>query len=73
MRGSIQKLLHGGKSQDEHDFFRARSIYAYCHRLGETAPGAEGFATSFITNDDEGIMAPLKTYLESVIAAVHLL
>jgi len=49
----------------------SRSIDAYCHRIGRTArAGAEGFATSFITNDDEGMMAPLKTYLESVGAAV---
>jgi ATP-dependent RNA helicase DDX23/PRP28 len=49
----------------------SRSIDTYCHRIGRTArAGAEGFATSFITNDDEGIMAPLKAYLESVGAAV---
>ena len=48
-----------------------RSIDNYCHRIGRTArAGMDGFATSFITDEDEGIMAPLKSYLESVGATV---
>lgn len=44
----------------------SRSIDNYCHRIGRTGrAGAQGFATSFITDEDEGIMAPLKAYLES--------
>ena len=43
-----------------------RSIDNYCHRIGRTGrAGKEGLATSFITDEDEGIMAPLKQYLES--------
>ena len=43
-----------------------RSIENYCHRIGRTGrAGKEGLATSFITDEDEGIMAPLKSYLES--------
>ncbi|KAL9190650.1 hypothetical protein ACHAXT_000356 [Thalassiosira profunda] len=43
-----------------------RSIDNYCHRIGRTGrAGKEGLATSFITDEDEGIMAPLKNYLES--------
>jgi ATP-dependent RNA helicase DDX23/PRP28 len=43
-----------------------RSIDNYCHRIGRTGrAGKEGIATSFITDEDEGIMAPLKQYLES--------
>ena len=43
-----------------------RSIDNYCHRIGRTGrAGKEGRATSFITDEDEGIMAPLKQYLES--------
>eukprot|EP01083_Nonionella_stella_P273387 927353_1 len=49
----------------------SRSIDSYCHRIGRTArAGATGIATSFITDQDEGIMAPLKSYLESVGAPV---
>lgn len=49
----------------------SRSIDNYCHRIGRTArAGMDGFATSFITDEDEGIMAPLKSYLESVGAPV---
>ena len=49
----------------------SRSIDSYCHRIGRTArAGAEGFATSFITDEDESIMAALKSYLESVGAHV---
>ena len=49
----------------------SRSIDNYCHRIGRTArAGAEGFATSFITDEDQGIMAPLKAYLESMGAQV---
>eukprot|EP00957_Ditylum_brightwellii_P050841 3855389-Ditylum_brightwellii.AAC.1 len=44
----------------------SRSIDNYCHRIGRTGrAGKEGHATSFITDADEGIMAPLKAYLES--------
>jgi len=43
-----------------------RSIDNYCHRIGRTGrAGKEGLATSFITDEDEGIMAPLRQYLES--------
>mmetsp|Transcript_28384 Transcript_28384/g.39903 ORF Transcript_28384/g.39903 Transcript_28384/m.39903 type:complete len:610 (-) Transcript_28384:40-1869(-) len=43
-----------------------RSIDNYCHRIGRTGrAGKQGLATSFITDEDEGIMAPLKAYLES--------
>jgi ATP-dependent RNA helicase DDX23/PRP28 len=43
-----------------------RSIENYTHRIGRTGrAGKEGVATSFITDEDEGIMAPLKAYLES--------
>ena len=43
-----------------------RSIENYTHRIGRTGrAGKEGLATSFITDEDEGIMAPLKAYLES--------
>ena len=43
-----------------------RSIDNYCHRIGRTGrAGKEGIATSFITDEDDGIMAPLKQYLES--------
>lgn len=42
-----------------------RSIDSYSHRIGRTGrAGKEGLATSFITDEDEGIMAPLKQYLE---------
>lgn len=43
-----------------------RSIDNYCHRIGRTGrAGKEGLATSFITDEDENIFAPLKKYLES--------
>jgi len=43
-----------------------RSIDNYSHRIGRTGrAGKEGLATSFITDEDEGIMAALKQYLES--------
>lgn len=43
-----------------------RSIDNYCHRIGRTGrAGKEGLATSFITDEDEGIMAPLTQYLKS--------
>uniref|UniRef100_A0A6S8ZDA1 RNA helicase n=2 Tax=Chaetoceros debilis TaxID=122233 RepID=A0A6S8ZDA1_9STRA len=49
----------------------SRSIDSYCHRIGRTArAGATGIATSFITDQDEGIMAPLKNLLESMGAPV---
>lgn len=44
----------------------SRSIESYTHRIGRTGrAGKQGLATSFITEDDTGIMAALKTYLES--------
>ena len=43
-----------------------RSIENYCHRIGRTGrAGNEGFATSLMTDEDEGMMAQLKQYLES--------
>jgi ATP-dependent RNA helicase DDX23/PRP28 len=43
-----------------------RSIENYTHRIGRTGrAGKEGYATSFITDEDENIMAPLKAHLES--------
>lgn len=43
-----------------------RSIENYTHRIGRTGrAGKEGLATSFITDDDESIMAALRAYLES--------
>ena len=43
-----------------------RSIENYCHRIGRTGrAGSEGFATSLMTDEDEGMMAQLKQYLES--------
>jgi ATP-dependent RNA helicase DDX23/PRP28 len=43
-----------------------RSIDSYSHRVGRTGrAGKEGLATSLMTPQDEGIMAPLKAYLES--------
>jgi ATP-dependent RNA helicase DDX23/PRP28 len=48
-----------------------RSIESYTHRIGRTGrAGKTGLATSFITDQDEGIMAPLKAYLESTGNAV---
>ncbi|KAL7454965.1 hypothetical protein ACHAWC_007445 [Mediolabrus comicus] len=48
-----------------------RSIDNYCHRIGRTGrAGKEGLATSFITDDDEGIMAPLTQYLRSTNSAI---
>jgi ATP-dependent RNA helicase DDX23/PRP28 len=44
----------------------SRSIDNYNHRIGRTGrAGKEGLATSLMTDEDEGIMAPLKAYLES--------
>lgn len=43
-----------------------RSIDSYSHRVGRTGrAGKEGLATSLMTGQDEGIMAALKSYLES--------
>jgi len=43
-----------------------RSIDSYNHRIGRTGrAGKEGLATSLLTEEDTGIMAPLKQYLES--------
>lgn len=42
-----------------------RSIDSYSHRIGRTGrAGKEGLATSLMTDEDEGIMAALKNYLE---------
>ncbi len=44
----------------------SRSIDSYTHRIGRTGrAGKDGLATSLLTDEDEGIMAPLKSYLES--------
>eukprot|EP00531_Pseudo-nitzschia_arenysensis_P009989 CAMPEP_0116118532 /NCGR_PEP_ID=MMETSP0329-20121206/2153_1 /TAXON_ID=697910 /ORGANISM="Pseudo-nitzschia arenysensis, Strain B593" /LENGTH=742 /DNA_ID=CAMNT_0003612163 /DNA_START=55 /DNA_END=2283 /DNA_ORIENTATION=- len=44
----------------------SRSIDSYAHRIGRTGrAGKDGVATSLMTDEDEGIMAPLKAYLES--------
>jgi ATP-dependent RNA helicase DDX23/PRP28 len=43
-----------------------RSIDSYTHRIGRTGrAGKEGYATSLITDEDEGIMPALKAYLEN--------
>jgi ATP-dependent RNA helicase DDX23/PRP28 len=43
-----------------------RSIENYTHRIGRTGrAGKEGLATSLITDEDEGIMTALRSYLES--------
>jgi ATP-dependent RNA helicase DDX23/PRP28 len=43
-----------------------RSIDSYSHRIGRTGrAGKQGTATSLLTEEDVGIMAPLKQYLES--------
>lgn len=43
-----------------------RSIDSYSHRIGRTGrAGKEGVATSLMSDEDEGIMAALKSYLES--------
>lgn len=43
-----------------------RSIDNYSHRIGRTGrAGKEGYATSFITDEDTGIMPALVQYLES--------
>jgi ATP-dependent RNA helicase DDX23/PRP28 len=43
-----------------------RSIENYTHRIGRTGrAGKEGHATSLITDEDEGIMAALRSYFES--------
>jgi ATP-dependent RNA helicase DDX23/PRP28 len=43
-----------------------RSIDTYNHRIGRTGrAGKEGLATSLMTDQDEGIMAALKSYLEA--------
>jgi ATP-dependent RNA helicase DDX23/PRP28 len=43
-----------------------RSIENYTHRIGRTGrAGKQGVATSIITDEDEGIMAALRQYLES--------
>lgn len=48
-----------------------RSIENYTHRIGRTGrAGKQGLATSFISDNDEAIMAPLKAYLESTGNAV---
>ena len=48
-----------------------RSIENYTHRIGRTGrAGKTGLATSLLTDEDQGIMAPLKQYLESTKNAV---
>lgn len=48
-----------------------RSIDNYCHRIGRTGrAGKMGIATSFITDEDEGILPSLVLYLESTGAHV---
>jgi len=48
-----------------------RNIDVYCHRIGRTGrAGKTGIATSFVTDADEGIMAQLRSYLESTGAVV---
>ena len=48
-----------------------RSIETYTHRIGRTGrAGKEGVATSFISDEDEGIMPALKNYLQSTGNAV---
>lgn len=43
-----------------------RSIESYTHRIGRTGrAGLKGYATSLISDEDEGIMAQLRAYLES--------
>ena len=43
-----------------------RSIENYTHRIGRTGrAGKTGWATSLMTDEDQGIMAALKQYLES--------
>jgi len=43
-----------------------RSIDSYSHRIGRTGrAGKEGMATSLMSNEDEGIMAALKNYLQA--------
>jgi ATP-dependent RNA helicase DDX23/PRP28 len=47
-------------------YLPTRSIENYTHRIGRTGrAGKEGLATSFITDEDEGIMPELKAYLEA--------
>jgi len=48
-----------------------RSIENYTHRIGRTGrAGKTGLATSLLTEEDQGIMAALKQYLESTGNAV---
>ena len=43
-----------------------QKIEPYTHRIGRTGrAGKKGYATSFITDEDEGIMAQLRAYLKS--------
>ena len=43
-----------------------RSIENYTHRIGRTGrAGKDGYATSLISEEDSGIMAPLRAHLES--------
>jgi ATP-dependent RNA helicase DDX23/PRP28 len=49
----------------------ARSIDNYCHRIGRTGrAGKQGLATSLMTDEDEGMMAPLLAYLKSTNAHI---
>jgi len=48
-----------------------RSIENYTHRIGRTGrAGKTGLATSLLTEEDQGLMAALKQYLESTGNAV---
>jgi ATP-dependent RNA helicase DDX23/PRP28 len=48
-----------------YDLPQRSNIDAYCHRIGRTGrAGKDGFATSFLTDEDESIMPALVSYLK---------